>query len=1081
MADLDRLKSDIVAALDVKAFYESHLEGQTFKEKADGWTERVFCPIHGDKQNPNFFINVKTGGFKCHACGATGSVFDFWIHMQGGSIEDKTNFKEALAALATEAGIDVGKWAGDNKGKSTPKPKGVDDKPETFLPKVNKADAQDATNTPLTEGECNKLHKELKADHYKWLNQKRGLSRSTIEDFKIGWDINSGGKTPEGDWFKGRFSIPIRCKKGSIRNFRGYSHRCAPEFKVINRKGRGTPCRLFPLERLVKEDWEYVVICEGEWDAILLNQEFKKLGLSSWGAVSGTHGAKTFEPEWLEFLFNRHVFFCYDVDDPGKAAVASHVSKFFLPPMKAGKFKEVKIVELPLDGSKESNDITDYFVKAGFGVEDFIKLCNDTPELIAGGVSQDEATVEAEPVDNFVAALKDRRFIDKRITVPITISGQSNKTYHAIRSYKVTSCPMLDPKAKAECCNIDTGEQLLPYGHELFIQSCMAPKQSVYRELAHVACDNGQKCTVESIRKVVMEEYFAHQKVDRWRAEEDENGKMQNVQELVQAAIYVLQPPDNIEVGPQNYMATGWIRTDPRTQQATLFAETLVPMEDDWKKFTLERDEYRNAISELKEDWTVDEIMQSLTNHVTRIYEADDILYAIILTYLSPLAMSFNGSFLRGWINCAIIGDSGTGKSASYTKISDWLELGDLFSVLSGTRTGLLYAIKQKAGEWHVSIGRYVQASGKIIAVDETQETTPEDIKRMAIAMDTGWLEVSQVASGGYRTRTRTIFMMNPKSGQTISDFSYGCEALRQCFDPMFIRRLDLAVFTTGKHKYDFYNKPNKQQEGEGRQLPARLFKALVYWAWTRNINNIIWSEPATAECLRRATELSELYGHADDIPLVSPQDFRNNLARLSVAYSILDRNFTDDLQSVNIEPRHVTAMANLVDAIYVSPSCNLRQRSKQAKRKNTLEDFDKIKDNFDSIIQNAKNSPNAYYSNSQHFIQLLLLLQQLEYIRKRDLKEQLGVSMTWIQKRVATLQAYNLLEVSKSGYKTTRKFNLFMQQWQKQEGVEEMLDQVHSRIGESAGMYDDSDEWLGTADTSPEQTESQGTEDPFA
>lgn len=1083
--DLNRLKSDIVASLDIKGFYESYLEDQNLTEKSDGWSERVFCPIHGDKKTPNFFVNFKTGGFKCQACGSNGSVFDFWLHMQGMSIDDKTNFtKHALPALATAAGIKIRKWGEKHKGQTTPKPLQASSKEkETFLPKVNKADAKDETTSPLTERECNKLHASLNAEQYKWLSTNRGFTRATIEKYKLGWDSSASGKTPDGDWFKGRLAIPVRCKKKLIRNFRLYSHRCSPEYKVLNRKGYGSPIRLFLLDRLIEEDWNHVVIVEGELDAILLNQELERLGLSTWGAVSGTGGAKTFEPEWLRDLFGRHVYFCFDVDEPGKAAVSSHITKHFLKPLKVGKFKSVKDVVLPLDGSKESKDITDYFVKAGYNVEDFVKLCNETPEIIVGGISQDEATVEAEYVDNFVIALKDRRYIDKRVTVPVTISGQSSKTYHAIRSYKVTSCPMLDPKEKGDCCNLDVGEQIIPYGHELFIQSCMAPKGVIYKELSHVACDNGQRCTVEAIKKVVMEEYFAHQKVDRWRAEEDDKGRMQNVQELVQAAIYVLQPPDNIDIGPQNYMATGWIRTDPRSQQATLFAETLVPMEDDWKKFTLERPEHKNAIQELKDGWTVDEIMESITENVTKIYEADDILYAIILTYLSPVTMNFNGSFLRGWINCAVIGDSGTGKSASYTKIADWLELGDLFSVLSGTRTGLLYAIKQKAGEWHVSIGRYVQASGKIIAVDETQETTPEDIKRMAIAMDTGWLEVSQVASGGYRTRTRTIFLMNPKMGRTISDYSYGCDALRQCFDPMFIRRLDLAVFTSNKHKCEFYNQPEKDKQRTAKKIPARLFKALVHWAWTRDINNIIWSEAATRECLDSATEISEIFGHADDIPLVSPQDFRNNLARLSTAYAILDRNFTSDLESVIIEPRHVKAMSTLVEVIYSSAACNLRQRSKQSKRKNTLEDYDKIKDNFELIIDNARNSPNPYYRDSYHFIQLLLLLQQLEFIRKRDLKEQLGVSLTWVQKRIATLQAYNLLEVSKSGYRTTRKFNLFMQIWQEEEGVEKLLDTVHSRIGETAGLIDDTNEWLGVTEDKKEEDNElpTGTIDPFA
>jgi len=292
--------------------------------------------------------------------------------------------------------------------------------------------------------------------------------------------------------------------------------------------------------------------------------------------------------------------------------------------------------------------------------------------------------------------------------------------------------------------------------------------------------------------------------------------------------------------------------------------------------------------------------------------------------------------------------------------------------------------------------------------------------------------------------------------GRTISDYAYGCEALAECFDPMFIRRLDLAIFTTSNHEYEFYNQAgDKPKDEHAKVLSARLFKALVYWAWTRKIENILWSPSATQHCLSKATLMSSVYGYADDIPLVSPQDFRNNLARLSTAYAILDRNFTDDLESVNIEERHVDAMANLVDAVYSSTACNLKQRSKQSRRKNALEDYEKIRDNFNQIIENAKSNRSKFYREGNHFVQLLLLLQQLEYIRKKDLREQLNIKLPWVQKKVAILQSYSLLEVSRSGYKTTRKFNLFMQAWQQEPGIEEMLESVHSQIG--ASMIEDS------------------------
>src|SRR5690606_30974165 len=131
----------------------------------------------------------------------------------------------------------------------------------------------------------------------------------------------------------------------------------------------------------------------------------------------------------------------------------------------------------------------------------------------------------------------------------------------------------------------------------------------------------------------------------------------------------------------------------------------------------------------------------------------------------------------------------------------------------------------------------------------------------------------SQVASGGYNTFTRTIFLMNPKNygkAATINDFSYGCKALPQCFDPMFIRRLDLAVFTKSEHEYDFYNKTHEPPKRNRELLQARHLRNLIFWAWTRKPDDIIWEKEAVDECLKRSTEVSKVYGHSDDVPLVS-------------------------------------------------------------------------------------------------------------------------------------------------------------------------------------------------------------------
>ncbi len=46
----------------------------------------------------------------------------------------------------------------------------------------------------------------------------------------------------------------------------------------------------------------------------------------------------------------------------------------------------------------------------------------------------------------------------------------------------------------------------------------------------------------------------------------------------------------------------------------------------------------------------------------------------------------------------------------------------------------------------------------------------------------------------------------------------------------------------------------------------------------------------------------------------------------------------------------------------------------------------------------------------------------------------------------------YNLAESTQSGFKGTKKFNIFMQRWSQEKGVQEMLDKSHHIIQSEAG-----------------------------
>lgn len=1069
--DITLLKDKIVRALDKVSIYEDALSamlGQSVKlpsADSEGWHKKVKCPFHDDT-HPSFVVNSITGGFKCFAggCNRHGSLFDFWIDYKG--LNRDADFAQAVAELAQLAGIDVKEWQGSKEYRSQTRKARRHDQSvlKTETKPVNKAKTSDEARLAIDESIVEEFHKLLGPSDFDYLCHVRGLTLGTIQKRKIGWNPEPRVKTGDNSWVQGRYTIPIYNEKGEVRNIRHYSQHATSQYKMLNYKpdpqkpGYGSPPRIYPLQELVAKNPRVICICEGEFDTILLNQKLEEAGIADWLAITNTHGAGTFEVEWLEYLYNRAVYFIYDADEAGQREAASHCSKYLLQPLKAGRFIEVKNVHLPLEGSKEYKDITDYFQKLNYKLSDLLTVIQDTQPLEVGGVAGDEATIPPIEVGNLLEVIKDRQYIDKRVRVPLTISGQSNKTYHAVRSYRVTRCPMIHEK-DGECCS-DMKEKIIPYGHDLFIHSSVLSKARVIKNLNHLACEKGAACWVEVQKKVVMEEHFAHQTVKRFLARENSEGKMENVHELTPVSVYILQPENHVQIQPQDYIATGWVRSHPENSQVSLFIEDMEPQENDWENFQVTEEAKQHL--KVFQEMSFCDILQDISNHVTHIYESPDILAAVLLTYCSPIWIRFNDEPTRGWINSCIIGDSGVGKSSTYMRIADYIDLGDLFSVLTGGRTGLLYAIRQRMGEWHIRIGRYVSAHRKIIAIDEAQEAEKAELKAMAISMDKGELDISRVMEARYSTCVRLLFLMNPPEGKTLNSYPHGCLSLAECFDPMFIRRLDIAVFCPGRRDNEFYNRPS-QPTNKGK-ISADDLRTLVHWAWTRSSAQTSWEADAVAACLKEATALADDYGDATDVPLLNAADCRFTLARLSTAHAILTGSFSEDYQSVVVTTRSVDEVVILLRSIYSDQACNLAYYSSISRHKNRLSDYDQIKAALEKVIKSGRQARNKgqVIQDEKLFCQLILIMRHGDPIRPLDLRDHLSSSSRWIKEHIAVLHAYSLVELTKNGWKSTPKFNSFMARWITEKitdydtsgmphevTVKDMLDSVYSKIGD--------------------------------
>jgi DNA primase len=197
-------------------------------------------------------------------------------------------------------------------------------------------------------------------DAFEYLTEERGLTRRTIEKYELGFD-------------RTRRSIAI-----PIRDAQGESH--SAKFRSIDpdapggkgKRGMARPASLYPLQILTGHAWpDFVVLCEGELDALLLNQS----GIPAVTSTAGTSGWQA-HPEWAELFAGWEVAVIYDA---GSERLAAKRAAYLC---EAGA--EAWAVALPLE---RKEDITNWFMthqKSAAELRQLIQRSRRTPRKRAG-------------------------------------------------------------------------------------------------------------------------------------------------------------------------------------------------------------------------------------------------------------------------------------------------------------------------------------------------------------------------------------------------------------------------------------------------------------------------------------------------------------------------------------------------------------------------------------------------------------------------------------------------------------------------------------------------------------------------
>jgi len=816
----------------------------------------LICPLHEDVTR-SASLNVLTGEFYCFSsCGGMGI--------------------EKLMQLRSKW-LPVDERAASSNGHSHQR---------------NGARVQEV----ITEGKIAGWQSALMASDQELeeLMDRRGLTEETLERFKIGWD--PGRKV---------YTIPIFGDEGEIWNVRRYTFHPRGDTKIWSVAGMRVT-ELYPVS-ILENDHEEIIICGGEWDALLAIQE-------GFPSITRTAGEKTWKPEWTKRFAGKKVWLGHDADFTGRAAnriVHRAVSKVA---------DEVRVLKWPFPmAKKHGKDMTDFFLE--YKASDFEQLMRSAP--IPGSAKEVDTVTDPQVItvlDSF-----DSHKVGKPVKLMVTIKGKKDPGYSVPQKVNL-SCSM-DRGIQCNYCPLkeaggDTSVEIVP-SNPIILSMLEATKGQLFTMIIGDYGVPGAKCpklTMEVDEHQGVEILFARPSLDH---ADGDVAAYKNVK-ITSVGRHDTLPNNTV-------VATGALYPNPNSQGNEFLAWDIERQETSVDRFVITPE----AVAQMKRFQPkgrqrplkkLREINDDLSQHVTRIFGRPEMHALMDLTFHSIIAWEFGGKMEnRGWLQSIVIGDTRTGKSDNALAYIRHFGAGELVGGESASLAGLIGGAQQIGGkDWVITWGVIPLNDKRLVVIDEFPH--PDDISKMSDALSSGVAKITKIQQDVTLSRTRTLWMGNPPQS-TMAHFTYGVDAFKAIIHtPEDIARFDLAMSVSfGEVDIDLIN---RRVEGGEQIYTAEACHTMLMWCWTRKPENVIWADGAEDAVYKAANEMGKKY--TEDPPLVQAANIRIKIARVAVALAA--RLFSTDstYENVIVTEQHVVDATAFMNHLYEMANFGYADRSRE-------------------------------------------------------------------------------------------------------------------------------------------------------
>lgn len=641
-------------------------------------------------------------------------------------------------------------------------------------------------------------------------------------------------------------------------------------------------------------------------------------------------------------------------------------------------------------------------------------------------VSNTEQTAD-EAQELHLAHTGSADYTGKLVKTRVMVVGKKQSPYIIPKKIEFSCWPGARNKCKKFGCplyNIPTGTAYKDLGvqdRELIQMTGIGDDniKGILKVMSNVP--NCLKYDTEILETVNVDELLVIPKAEDDEGE-DSGGK------YVMKKVYTVGNNSSIDEN-KYYELLGYVYPHPKNQEGTILIKTALPLQDDIEQYQA-TDEVKKALEVFNPDsYDVEginskltSICDDLTHNVTKIMERDETLLSVLLTYHSVLRFNvpWDSMPIRGWVETIIIGDTGTGKSALVEKIQKHARLGARINAESSSRTGLTYKMEQSGGggAWFIVWGAWPLADRGMIWIDECTGISKENYGEMTLARSDGRLEVKRAVTAETPCRVRAVLTGNVANGKRLAEYSQGVASLKDIFNNEDVRRFDLGVFMRQSDVNPALY--NQTPDPVPVIVDGDALQNNILFSWSRNTDQVVFSDGAIDAILDSSTDVSRIYGNATDVPLVSPSDQRNKIARLAVSLAALTHSVDETGEKIVVYPGHVLYIEAYLKMLYNAPGCALNYYARLSVKEEEL-----TKDKYDKIT--AKLLTVDTVKKPKKYREFITLFAQQHYLRLGDLEAMLSIDKDECKALISMLTKLRMVVTTSGGFKKTARFNAFV------------------------------------------------------